>query len=298
MDVAAPLDGQIDSQAQPSRCSVALDVFEGPLDLLLHLVRRHELDILDIPIAFVTEKYLEYLELMRALDLEIAGDYLVMAATLAYIKSRELLPPDPDAEDDALEEEGLDPRAQLIQQLLDYQRFKQAALELNGLPVAGRDTFDRGLDVDLPPLDPGLAPVTLFKLAEAYHRVLEQARIRQSHEIVLETISVSERMQQLTSALAGQGSFEFERLFLDREWSSERELRTMLIVTLMAVLEMAKLGIIDVHQPQESHTIRIEQVVDDDQARKALEGYDEAASFGPGPSDDANAPPGGPQETP
>jgi segregation and condensation protein A len=267
-------------------CSVALDVFEGPLDLLLHLVRRHELEILDIPIAFVTEKYLEYLALMRAMDLEIAGDYLVMAATLAYLKSRELLPPDPDESDEALDdEEGMDPRDALIQQLLEYQRFRTAAAELDSLPVSGRDVFGRGLDVELPPVDPGLAPVTLFRLAEAFHRVLERARIRKSHDVVLESVSVAERMEQLSNILAQQQQLDFDRLFLDREWASERELRTMLIVTLMSILELAKLGIMRIHQPQGSVSILLEQTVTAEVARKMLEGYDEASSYGAAPTD-------------
>jgi segregation and condensation protein A len=269
-----------------ARCSVALDVFEGPLDLLLHLVRRHELEILDIPIAFVTEKYLEYLALMRAMDLEIAGDYLVMAATLAYLKSRELLPPDPDESDEALDDEdGEDPREALIQQLLEYQRFRTAAAELDGLPVSGRDVFGRGLDVELPPVDPGLAPVTLFKLAEAFHRVLERARIRKSHDVVLETVSVAQRMEQLSQILGGQEQLDFDRLFLDREWDSERELRTMLIVTLMSILELAKLGIIKIHQPEGSVSILLEQTVAADVARKMIEGYDEESSYGAASTD-------------
>jgi len=274
----------IENSSEPGReahCSVALDVFEGPLDLLLHLVRRHELEILDIPIAFVTEKYLEYLALMRAMDLEIAGDYLVMAATLAYLKSRELLPTDPDESDEVLDDEdGMDPREALIQQLLEYQRFRTAAAELDGLPVSGRDVFGRGLDVDLPPVDPGLAPVTLFRLAEAFHRVLESARIRKSHDVVLERISVTDRMGQLAELLAQQRQLDFDRLFLDREWDSERELRTMLIVTLMSILELAKLNIIRIHQPEGSASILIEQTVTAEVAKGIIEGYDEAASYG------------------
>src|SRR4029077_18221516 len=127
---------------------VALDVFEGPLDLLLHLVKKHELSILEIPIAFVTEKYLEYLDAMAALDIDVAGEYLLMAATLCHIKSRELLPPDalpPDDEHPEGFEDGLDPRADLIARLLEYQKYKEAAGQLGQRPVIGRNVWGRGV---------------------------------------------------------------------------------------------------------------------------------------------------------
>lgn len=278
--VAGP--GGVDPGGQV--CEVALEEFEGPLDLLLHLVRRHELDILDIPISFVCEKYLEYIEFVQALDLEVAGDYLVMAATLAYLKSRELVPQQEELIEEGSEEEGPDPRQQLILRLLEYQKFKDAAQRLDQRPIAGRDTFGRGQSVELPPLDAGLAPITLFRLAEAYSRVLERARIHKSHEVVMESISVAERMQQLTAVLIERARFEFEALFLERSWSSEAELRGMLVVTLMSVLELVRMGVASVHQPLGADTIVVERVADEHQAREALRGYDESLSFGDGRS--------------
>jgi segregation and condensation protein A len=271
------------SSTDARACEVELPQFEGPLDLLLHLVRRHELDILDIPISFVCEKYLEYLEFMRALDLEVAGDYLVMAATLAYLKSRELVPQDPLHEDPtlALAGEGPDPRADLIERLLEYQKYREAAAQLDRLPMSGRDVFDRGGAVDVSPVDAGLAPITLYRLAEAYHRVLERARVLKSHEVVLERVSVASRMQQLTMALIERSRFDFEELFLERSWTSEQELRSMLIVTLMSVLELVRLGVARVHQPEGSESILVERAATEDEARSALAGYDEHASFGP-----------------
>ncbi|MCA9711866.1 MAG: segregation/condensation protein A, partial [Myxococcales bacterium] len=264
-------------------CEVALEEFEGPLDLLLHLVRRHELDILDIPISFVCEKYLEYIEFVQALDLEVAGDYLVMAATLAYLKSRELVPQQPQDEvEDGESEDGPDPREQLILRLLEYQKFKDAAERLDQRPISGRDTFSRGQEVELPPFDAGLAPITLFRLAEAYSRVLERARIHKSHEVVLESISVAARMEQLTTVLIERARFDFEALFLERSWSSEAELRGMLVVTLMSILELVRMGIATVHQPEGTDTIMVERVASEEQAREALRGYDEAQSFGDG----------------
>jgi segregation and condensation protein A len=273
--------------------SVELELFEGPLDLLLHLVRRHELDILDIPISFVAEKYLEYLGMMRALDLEIAGDYLVMAATLAWLKSRELLPAQPKAGEEAGadDEEGEDPREALIRRLVEYERFKNAAAELDALPVSGRDVFARGADIEMPAMDPGLAPVTLFRLAEAYYRVLTRAKINKSHEVQIEAVTVAQRMQQLTLMLDERQEFEFEGLFLGRSWSSERELRTMLVVTLMSVLELVKLGVARVQQVPDTEAIRIYRLSITEEARQQIEAYDEDQSFG-GPVE-----PGPPQAT-
>ncbi len=264
-------------------CEVALEEFEGPLDLLLHLVRRHELDILDIPISFVCEKYLEYIDFMQALDLEVAGDYLVMAATLAYLKSRELVPQHDELTEEGELESGPDPREQLIARLLEYQTFKEAALRLDSRPMAGRDTFGRGQEVELPPMDAGLAPITLFRLADAYQRVLERARIHKSHEVVLETISVASRMEQLTGLLIERSRIDFEALFLERTWSSEGELRSMLVVTLMSVLELVRMGIASVHQSPEAESIVVERVASEQEAREALRGYDESISFGQTP---------------
>ena len=268
--------------------SIELEVFEGPLDLLLHLVRRHELEILDIPIAFITEKYLEYLDLMRSLDLEVAGDYLVMAATLAYLKSRELLPSDPLPSEggDGDDEDAEDPREALIRRLVEYERFKNAAQDLDALPVSGRDVFARGADIDIPATDPGLAPVTLFRLAEAYYRVLTRAKINKSHEVQLEPVTVAQRMTQLTLMLDQKQSFDFEGLFLGRTWTSERELRGMLVVTLMSILELVKLGVARVQQPHDSESIRIYRLEVTEEARAQIDAYDESESFG-----DAGRPP-------
>ncbi|MEZ4451052.1 MAG: segregation/condensation protein A [Nannocystaceae bacterium] len=262
--------------------AVELPTFEGPLDLLLHLVRRHELDILDIPIAFVAEKYLEYLSVMQALDIEIAGEYLVMAATLAYLKSRELLPQEASGGEGESggDEDGEDPREALIRRLIEYERYRAASAELEAMPVVGRDVFGRGGDVDLPPLDPGMAPVTLFRLAEAYARVLQRAKINKSHEVTIEAVTVRQRMEQLSLILDERQRVDFDALFLERTWSSVEELRAMLVVTLMSVLEMVKLGLIGIQQPDSTETIRIERRASHAQTVQALSGYDEEASYG------------------
>ncbi len=289
---ANPLPSMLGAGFENRSWLLELPEFEGPLDLLLHLVRRHELDILDIPISFVTEKYLEYLAFMQAMDLEVAGDYLVMAATLAYLKSRELVPTEPSEEEDnpLSDADGPDPREELIARLLEYQKYRAAASDLDSLPISGRDVFGRGGEIELPPVDPGLAPLTLFRLAEAYHRVLDRARIHKSHDVVMETCSVAQRMQQLTKMVVEQSKVEFEALFLGRTWSSEAELRSMLVVTLMSVLELTKLGVIFVHQEIGGTAIVIERKATPEEAKRAIAGYDEQSSFGapkPGVAEEA-----------
>ena len=243
--------------------TVELDIFEGPLDLLLHLVRKHELDILDIPIAFITEKYLEYLDLMKALSLDIAGEYLLMAATLAYIKSRELLPPEPDEEgaDEDGEGEGeaeIDPRADLIRRLLEYQKYKDAGHKLGGRPVVGRNVWTRGAatedvlpdNIDLEVMAP-LVEFPVIKLMEALNRALERARVKISHEVSVERLSVSQRINQLTDRLETEGGFTFLSCFSFLKPGvimTMEEIRHEAVVTFLAILEMGKLRLIRISQ--------------------------------------------------
>jgi segregation and condensation protein A len=279
------IDSIADGVGVRNSYAIALDVFEGPLDLLLHLVRRHELDILDIPISFIAEKYIEYITLARSLDIEVAGEYLLMAATLAYLKSRELLPAGPAEEEQAFEEDdGVDPREELIRRLIEYERFRDAGLDLANRPLTGRDVFPRGGDLSIQPPEPTLAPVTLFRLAEAYNRVLDRAKIREDHEVELEPITVRTRMHQLSLLLHEQPRIGFEDLFLRQVWSSERELRQMLVVTLMSVLEMVKLGVLGVFQAQGSDTISLERTVDAERMNHVIEDFredDEAVDAAP-----------------
>src|SRR6188768_1639658 len=156
-----------EERATANTYSVKLPTFEGPLDLLLHLIEEHELNVMDIPIAFVAKKYVEYITLMQELNIDVASEYLVMAATLAHIKSKTLLPT-PPADDEDEEENELDPRAELIRRLLEYQKYKQAGEQLAAHDVLGRDVFPRGMPA--PSVD-GPAPMTglsLFKLLDAF----------------------------------------------------------------------------------------------------------------------------------
>jgi segregation and condensation protein A len=256
---------------------VTLDVFEGPLDLLLHLVKKHELAILDIPISFVTEKYLQYLDAMTRMDIDVAGEYLVMAATLCHIKSRELLPDaEPEPGEDLEEgEDGieLDPRADLIRRLLEYQKYKEAALSLGDRPVVGRNVWGRGTQVEdavADEVDPDAqAPLAAFpvhKLIEALDRLMRTAKVRITHNVLIDRLSVSQRISELTDRLEAEGQFTFTSMFrftrADAEMSMA-EIRHEAVVTLLAILEMAKLRLIHVAQPDEAEDILISRATDD-----------------------------------
>jgi segregation and condensation protein A len=234
---------------------IELPVFEGPLDLLLHLIRKHELDIIDLPISFVTERYLEYLELMQKFDLDIASEYLVMAATLAHIKSRMMLPAPPAETDDELgEEEELDPRAELIRRLLEYQKYKEAAERLGARSIAGRDVFNRGTSTEqLEAMDEPapLREVGVFALVDAFERILQKVKGRLVFEIDAERITINERISQITEVLRVRRMCMFEELF---EMSSSRY---ELVVTFLAVLEMAKLRIAKIYQAEPSSPIHV-----------------------------------------
>jgi segregation and condensation protein A len=258
---------------------VALDVFEGPLDLLLHLVKQHELSILDIPISFVTEKYLEYLDAMARLDVDVAGEYLLMAATLCHLKSRELLPtPEPEELDATTgdgEEEGLDPRADLIRRLLEYQKYKEAADRLGQRPVVGRNVWGRGTpaeDAVAPEVDPDavapLAPVPVHKLIEAFDRVMRQAKVKVAHDVTIDRLSVSQKIAELTDRLEREVQFSFTSLFaFVREPRSLEEIRHEAVVTFLALLEMAKLRLVAISQPDGDDEIFIARAADDLRAR-------------------------------
>ncbi|HEY1554866.1 MAG TPA: segregation/condensation protein A [Kofleriaceae bacterium] len=260
---------------------VALDVFEGPLDLLLHLVKKHELSILDIPISFVTEKYLEYLDAMAGLDLDIAGEYLLMAATLCHLKSRELLPsPEPlddEATGEAGEEAGIDPRADLIRRLLEYQKYKEAAAQLGQRPVVGRNVWGRGTateDAVGDGVDPdAVAPLAGFpvqKLIEAFDRVMQQAKVKVTHDVLIDRLSVSQKIAELTDRLEREDRIAFTSMFSFLGAGVERshaDIRHEAVVTFLAILEMAKLRLVAVTQAEADAEIFISRAVEDLRAR-------------------------------
>jgi segregation and condensation protein A len=226
------------SDAGATPWSLQLPQFEGPLDLLLHLCQKHELNVLDIPVAFVTEKYLEHLAVMQLMHLELAAEYLVMAATLVHIKSKMLLPtPPPEQEDDADPPDEIDPREALIRRLLEYQKYKHAAEQLVSRGIVGRDVFPRGAGAAetqtgaLPPL----AEVPLFALVDAFQRVLDRSKVKLSHDVVADRVSITDRITELSDLLAKRRRLAFEDLF--EGFVSKFDL----VITFLALLEMARL---------------------------------------------------------
>jgi segregation and condensation protein A len=232
-----------------------LGSFEGPLDLLLHLIQSHELDILDLPIAFITEKYLAYLAMMEQLALDVVSEYLVMAATLAHIKSKMLLPSPPAGQDeDALEPE-LDPREELVRRLLEYQKYKAAAEQLASRGIAGRDVFTRGAPAEEARGDAPLGGMTLFQLLDAFNRVLKRANAELSREITAERVTIQDRIQEILDLLKEHQRIEFEQLFEGFVTPYD------LVVTFLAMLEMGKQKLLRLFQTEPCAPIYIESAV-------------------------------------
>jgi len=256
---------------------VQLDFFEGPLDLLLHLVKQHELEIFDIPVAFIAEKYLEYLDLMRTLNLDVAGEFLLMAATLAHIKSREMLPPSDEDDDDDDSEEGEDPKKALIRRLLEYQKYKDAAQRLGDMPQLNRRvwTHPTGSE-DADKKDHPLAEVGLFKLLEAFNDVLVNAKPDLSHDVVVDRVSLATRISQLADHLREAKRLTFVECFKAISEAGDPEtrkaVRMNLVTTLLAILEMARLRMIRVRQASPEGEIYLESTDDDTEVEsEALE---------------------------
>ncbi|HEY3500183.1 MAG TPA: segregation/condensation protein A [Polyangiaceae bacterium] len=242
----------------PGGYRVELPTFEGPLDLLLHLIEEHELDIFDIPIAFVAAKFVEYVTLMQELNIDVASEYLVMAATLAHIKSKMLLPPSPDEQED-IQEEELDPRAELVRRLLEYQKYKHAAETLSGAPVLGRDVFLRGVPGSEVEGRVPIAGLSLFRLLDAFQVVLSRAKAGIEHQIDFERFSITDRINQLSELLRRGGRIAFVDLFEGQSSRGE------LIVTFLALLEMTRLRLTKLYQDDPLGPIEIELAVAPDE---------------------------------
>ena len=230
----------------PDALEVFLDLFEGPLDLLLYLIRRQNLDIVNIPIAQITQQYIAYIQLMGAMNLELAAEYLVMAALLAEIKSRMLLPRQSVQED---EEE--DPRATLIRRLQEYEAIKIAAEELDLLPRVERDIFE--IEVDISPLsvEQQLPDIRLKDMLLAFQDVLKRVDQLSHHQITKEALSVRERMATILANLKGENSLFFSQLFIRKEG------RQGVVVSFLAILELGKEGLIEIIQSEPFAEIRV-----------------------------------------
>src|SRR5215467_9585248 len=218
----------------PQALEVFLEAFEGPLDLLLYLIRRQNLDILDIPLAEITRQYMQYIELMQELQLELAGEYLVMAATLAEIKSRMLLP-----RPRLTEESEEDPRAELVRRLQEYERFKRVAEQIDELPRLERDVWSVSAELRERRVVRALPQITLQELLIAFKEVVTRAEMFAHHHIRREQLSVGERMSDILAALGVGGFVPFMQLFRPHEG------RMGVKVTFVAILELMREGLID-----------------------------------------------------
>jgi segregation and condensation protein A len=287
-DAPAPTVGEVAPSVEPAPAAptaaeeretpggyrVALPTFEGPLDLLLHLIEEHELDIFDIPIAFVAAKFVEYVTLMQELNIDVASEYLVMAATLAHIKSKQLLPAVPEDQEDEQEPE-VDPRAELVRRLLEYQKYKHAAEQLAASPVLGRDVFAHGvpgLEAHGPARVTGLS---LFRLLDAFQVVLSRAKATVDHQIDFERFSITDRINQLSEILRDRKRLAFVDLF------EGQMTRADIIITFLALLEMTRLRLTRLFQDDALGPIEIELSVQDDLANASeLEGESASTDYG------------------
>lgn len=220
---------------------VKLDAFEGPLDLLLHLIRKNKVNIYDIPIAVITQQYLDYLDLMRALNIEIAGEFLVMAATLTYVKSKMLLPQPEENEEE-------DPRAEIVRPLLELIEIQKAARQLEERPLLDRDVFCRDFVPDevrekAPEEEPVFA-VNFFDLIDAFHSLLQNRQVESFMDITLSRVSLTEKIDEILKRLVPGIPASFFGLF------SDRTTRPELVLTFLAILEITRLGLIAIWQKQ------------------------------------------------
>ena len=223
----------------PDALEVFLDAFEGPLDLLLYLIRKQNFNILDIPMAAVTRQYLVYVDEIRGRNLELAAEYLLMAAMLIEIKSRMLLPPKKVAEG----QEAEDPRAELVRRLLEYEQMKLAGAKLNALPQIGRDFLAAQVFIEQS-LQPRFPDVSVLDLQEAWRDILKRAKLVQHHKITREELSVREHMTLVLKKLQGRRFVEFEELFDPAKGTP------VLVVTFIAMLELAKETLIEITQAE------------------------------------------------
>lgn len=249
----------VDRSDDPFVYQVQLDKFEGPLDLLLHLIQKHEIDILDIPVHFITQRYLEYLDRMRGMSIDIASEYLVMAAVLTHIKSKMLLPQMPTDQGDDGPLDEVDPREELVRRLLEYQRYKQAAVELLTRGTLGETVFTRPETPAPEVLTPRpLAEIPMHALLEAFTKLLSKKKVKVEHEIAFERVTITDRIHQIADLLKVRRSMAFDSLFATEATKGE------IVVTFLALLEMAKLRMIKLAQSVTYESLNIEYTLADD----------------------------------
>ena len=247
-----------------------LDIFEGPLDLLLHLIKEQKMDIYDIRIAEITRQYLTYLDLLSELNLEMVGEYLVMAAELAKIKSKTLLPTS-ETEEDTLAATGEDPRAELMRRLLEYQRYKEAAFELRQKEYDQQQLFSRTGEVVLDNSEQELLiEANVFDLLTAFQKVLKEKSFKKNYEIKVTVLSVSDRIGDILEILNASESITFDSLFTTLNTKQE------VIVTFLAVLELMRMQLIRSQQVRQFDVIRIYAAVDRETQEEILKQFYDA----------------------
>lgn len=257
--------------------TVKLDIYEGPLDLLLHLIKKNEVDIYDIPILLITEQYLEYLQLMEAMNIELAGEFLLMAATLTQIKSKMLLPNLSD--DDETDEE--DPRMAIVRPLLEHMKLKDAAEALERRTVLNRDVFAREINIEelkLSPDNEELVEANLFDLIDAFRRIVTKFDGKAGLEIRVETKTIKQRIEEIMDILRTYGQATFVHLI------STDQTKTQLILSFLSILELARIGWLRIFQHQATKEITVFHMErssghedDDENGKKTImdiEGYD------------------------
>jgi len=233
---------------------VNLEVFEGPLDLLLHLIRKNDLDVADIPIAFLLEEYMRYLDTIKELNIDLAGDFLLMAAELTHIKSRMLLPEEDAA---AAEDEGEDPRSDLIKRLLEYQRYKDASERIAARTMLGRDVFVPQVPERVTPAGEGPIEADMFELVDAFSRILKRIPQQEFHDIAVDRISVNDRIYQILAAIKQGTTVTIEGLL------PAQVARYDIVITFIALLEMCRLRLIRVYQSAVHGQIHIQNIMDE-----------------------------------
>ena len=251
-----------------------LDIFEGPLDLLLYLIKEQKMDIHDIPIAEITKQYIAYLDLMKELNLDIAGDYLIMAAELARIKSKTLLPQEPEEEEI---EGGIDPRDELTRRLLEYQRYKEAAFELRKMEYDRQQVFTRRGPL-APETEDELTPggSNVFDLLVAFQKFIKTKEFPEEYEVKITTLSVSDRLESILEILNASRTINFESIFTVLNTKQE------MLVTFLALLELMRLKLVRVEQTKHFETIRLYLESDREEQQEAIRLYCESADAGSG----------------
>jgi len=229
-----------------SSYKIELPFYEGPMDLLLHLIKKNEIDIYDIPIALITEQYLEYIEMLKVLNLDTIGDFLVMAATLMHIKSKMLLPPDPEEE-----AEEIDPREELVKRLIEYRKFKDAAEKLSGREQYYSELYDRDASIEGLKKEEILLEVSVFDLISAFRNIVVRTKDKEFHEVTVEKLTINDKISDIMEKLNFSKSLTLQQLF--EEMDSKYEM----VVTFLALLELIKLRLVKVVQKNPFATIEV-----------------------------------------